>query len=237
MDEPIKKVGDWNVLTTIQVGHKEIALGENPNAEKDQRYLCCYVEQIAVWDTYPEALVSDDFAEIAKIFGERITQAADEILKENEHIKSQIGEDGEIKKDFCKPLSEKDNLEGQIIVIRSDVLRPEFRHASRQLMLCTGGNGAQPMARGRTCFCTYLYDGAKTSYYRSQVLGVIRPDALPEWAKAGFEKAMAEWKGSKQSEKGKQSVQDRLKGGSSAKADTPKTPSTKATKKKDAHSI
>ena len=36
MDEPIKKVGDWNVLTTIQVGHKEIALGENPNAEKDQ---------------------------------------------------------------------------------------------------------------------------------------------------------------------------------------------------------
>lgn len=81
MDEPIKKVGDWNVLTTIRVGHKEIALGENPNAEKDQRYLCCYVEQIAVWDTYPEALVSDDFAEIAKIFGERITQAADEILK------------------------------------------------------------------------------------------------------------------------------------------------------------
>lgn len=231
MDEPIKKVGDWNVLTTIQVGHKEIALGENPNAEKDQRYLCCYVEQIAVWDTYPEALVSDDFAEIAKIFGERITQAADEILKENEHIKSQIGEDGEIKKDLCNPISENDNLEGQVIVIRGDVLRPEFRHASRQLMLCTGGNGAQPMARGRSCFCTYLYDGAKTSYYRSQVLGVIRPDALPEWAKAGFEKAMAEWKGSKQSEKGKPSVQDRLKGGSSAKADAPKA--STARKKED----
>ena len=225
MDEPIKKVGDWNVLTTIQVGHKEIALGENPNAEKDQRYMCCYIEQIAVWDTYHEALVSDDFAEIAKIFGERITQAADEILKENEHIKSQIGEDGEIKKDPCNPISENDNLEGQVIVIRGDVLRPEFRHASRQLMLCTGGNGAQPMARGRSCFCTYLYDGAKTSYYRSQVLGVIRPDALPEWAKAGLAKALAEWKGSEQPQKAKPSVKDRLKDAAGAKADAPKASS------------
>ena len=169
-------------------------------------------------------MVSDDFAEIAKIFGERITQAADEILKENEHIKSQIGEDGEIKKDLCKPVSEKDNLEGQIIVIRSDVLRPEFRHASRQLMLCTGGNGAQPMARGRSCFCTYLYDGAKTSYYRSQVLGVIRPDALPEWAKAGLEKAVAEWKRSEQPSKEKTSVKDRLKDAGGAKNDTSKAP-------------
>ena len=225
MDETIKRVGDYNVLNTIQIGHKEIAFGENPKAEKDQRYMCCYVEQLAVWDTFPEALVSDDFAEIAKIFGERITKAADEILKENEHIKSQIGEDGEIKKDICDPISEQDNLEGQIIVIRGDVLRPEFRHASRQLMLCTGGNGAQPMARGRTCFCTYLYDGAKTSYYRSQVLGVIRPDALPEWAKDGLEKAMAEWKGNEQPQKAKPSVKDRLKDAAGAKADAPKAPS------------
>lgn len=224
MDETIKRVGDYNVLNTIQIGHKEIAFGENPKAEKDQRYMCCYVEQIAVWDTFPEALVSDDFAEIAKIFGERITKAADEILKKNEHIKSQIGEDGEIKKDICDPISEQDNLEGQIIVIRGDVLRPEFRHASRQLMLCTGGNGAQPMARGRTCFCTYLYDGAKTSYYRSQVLGVIRPDALPEWAKDGLEKAMAEWKGNEQPQKAKPSVKDRLKDAAGAKADAPKAP-------------
>lgn len=233
MDEPIKKVGDYNVLNTIRVGHKEIALGENPNAEKDQRYMCCYVEQVAVWDTYPEALVSDDFAEIAKIFGERITQAAEEILKENEHIKSQIGDDGEITKDY-NPLSGIDNLEGQVIVIRGDVLRPEFRHASRQLMLCTGGNGARPMARGRTCFCTYLYDGRKTSFYRSDVLGVISPDALPEWANAGLEKAMAEWKGREQPEKAKPSVQERLKEAGDARSDALKVPSIK---KKEEHSL
>lgn len=225
MDEPIKKVGDWNVLTTIQVGHKEIALGENPNAEKDQRYLCCYVEQAAIWAVYQEGMVSDDFAEIAKLFGERVAQAADEIMKENERIKSQIGDDGEIKKDRCEPLSEQGDLEGKVIVIRGDVLRPEFRHASRQLLLCTGGNGARPMARGRTCFCSYLYDGRQTSFYRSDVLGVIRPDALPEWAKEGLEKAMATWKGNEQPEKAKPSVKDRLKEAGNAKAAAPAAPS------------
>ncbi len=225
MDESIKNVGDYNVLNTIRVGHKEIVLGENPKAEKGERFLCCYVEQAAIWNVYQDGMVSDDFAEIAKLFGERVTQAADEIMKENEHIKSQIGDDGEIKKDRCEPLSEQGDLEGKVIVIRGDVLRPEFRHASRQLLLCTGGNGAQPMARGRTCFCSYLYNGRQTSFYRSDVLGVIRPDALPEWAKAGLEKAMATWKGNEQPEKAKPSVKDRLKEAGSAKPDAPKASS------------
>ena len=81
------------------------------------------------------------------------------------------------------------------------------------------------MARGRSCFCTYLYDGRKTSFYRSDVLGVISPDALPQWAKAGLEKAMAEWKSSEQPEKAKRSVQERLKEAGGAKADTQKAPS------------
>lgn len=56
-------------------------------------------------------------------------------------------------------------------------------------MLCTGGFGSQPNARGRTCYCISLYDGKQTSYYRSDVLGVIETDRLPQWAKEGLVKA------------------------------------------------
>ena len=56
-------------------------------------------------------------------------------------------------------------------------------------MLCTGGFGSQANARGRTCYCISLYDGRQTSYYRSDVLGVIEPEKLPEWAQKGLEKA------------------------------------------------
>ena len=58
-----------------------------------------------------------------------------------------------------------------------------------KLMLCTGGFGAQANARGRTCYCISLFDGRQTSYYRSDVLGVIEPEKLPEWAKEGLAKA------------------------------------------------
>lgn len=69
------------------------------------------------------------------------------------------------------------------------ILRPEFRHANHQLMLCTGGFGAQANARGRTCCCISLYDGRKTSFYRTDFLGVMEEKKLPEWAQKGLEKA------------------------------------------------
>ena len=78
----------------------------------------------------------------------------------------------------------------KVIVIRGNVLRPEFRHASHQLMLCTGGFGAQKNARGRTCYCISLYSGKQTSFYRGDVLGVMDKRALPEWAKIGLQNAL-----------------------------------------------
>ena len=97
--------------------------------------------------------------------------------------------DDEITEKDCKPISADDAIEDKVIVIRGNVLRPEFRHASHQLMLCTGGFGAQKNARGRTCYCTSLYGGKQTSFYRGDVLGVIDKRTLPQWAKDGLQKA------------------------------------------------
>ena len=89
----------------------------------------------------------------------------------------------------CTPVTWEDAIENKVVVIKGNILRPEFRHANHQLMLCTGGFGAQANARGRTCYCISLFDGRQTSYYRSDVLGVIEPEKLPEWAKEGLAKA------------------------------------------------
>ena len=86
---------------------------------------------------------------------------------------SEIGMNDEITAKDCKPISHDDAIEDKVIVIRGNVLRPEFRHASHQLMLCTGGFGAQKNARGRTCYCISLYSGKQTSFYRGDVLGVM----------------------------------------------------------------
>jgi hypothetical protein len=177
MDEK-RMVGDYTVINSMYIGHREIILGENPKAASGERYVCCYAERVLFYEQYLEAQVSDDFAEIVKLYGERVTQAADEIMKETEKVASEIGMNDEITAKDCKPISHDDAIEDKVIVIRGNVLRPEFRHASHQLMLCTGGFGAQKNARGRTCYCIALYSGKQTSFYRSDVLGVMDTRSL-----------------------------------------------------------
>ena len=189
MDEK-RMVGDYTVINSMYIGHREIILGENPKAASGERYVCCYAERVLFYEQYLEAQVSDDFAEIVKLYGERVTQAADEIMKETEKVTSEIGMNDEITAKDCKPISSDDAIEDKVIVIRGNVLRPEFRHASHQLMLCTGGFGAQKNARGRTCYCISLYSGKQTSFYRGDVLGVMDKRALPEWAKIGLQNAL-----------------------------------------------
>ena len=189
MDEK-RMVGDYTVINSMYIGHREIILGENPKAASGERYVCCYAERVLFYEQYLEAQVSDDFAEIVKLYGERVTQAADEIMKETEKVTSEIGMNDEITAKDCKPISQDDAIEDKVIVIRGNVLRPEFRHASHQLMLCTGGFGAQKNARGRTCYCISLYSGKQTSFYRGDVPGVMDKRALPEWAKIGLQNAL-----------------------------------------------
>ena len=67
--------------------------------------------------------------------------------------------------------------------IKQEVLRPEYRRATSQLQLCTGGFGASPNSRGTACYCTELYSGKTSCFQRSDILGTIAPEKLPEWAK------------------------------------------------------
>ncbi len=184
-----RMIGDYVVLNSLKIGLKEIVIGENTNALLGERYLCCFAENQTVFEYYEDAVVSDNYSEIVKVFGERIRNSANEMLKEQELAEKTIGDDSELFMDKCDSIRPDDCIQNKVIVINGEVLRPEYRRASMQLMLCTGGFGSQPNARGRTCYCISLYDGKKTCFYRSDALGTIEPEKLPEWAKAGLERA------------------------------------------------
>ena len=186
--EETRKIGDYSVKYAMYIGHKDIALGENPNADKDERYMCCFVETNAIFERYSGVLVSDDFAEIAKVFGQRIADAAEEIIQENERACQEVGMNEELMADSCVPASYEDSIEDKVVVVKGSILRSEFRHANHQLMLCTGGFGAQASARGRTCCCISLYDGRKTSFYRTDFLGVMEEKRLPNGRRGAWRK-------------------------------------------------
>lgn len=144
--EETRKIGDYSVKYSMYIGHKDIALGENPNADKDERYMCCFVETNAIFERYSGVLVSDDFAEIAKVFGQRVADAAEEIIQENERACQEVGINEELMAESCAPVSYKDSIENKVVVIKGSILRPEFRHANHQLMLCRQMREAVPAA-------------------------------------------------------------------------------------------
>ena len=88
-----------------------------------------------------------------------------------------------ITADGCEVIGYQHDLRGKIVVIKPEVLRPEYRRATSQLYLCDGGFGAPPNSRGTACFCTQLYSGKSSYFERSDILGVIAPENLPKWAK------------------------------------------------------
>ena len=183
-----RMIADYSVISSMTIGGKEIAIAENMMASENEKYLCCYVESNEIYERYLEGMVSDDYEEIVKIYGDRLSAAAEAVSKEKAIAREKVGVDDEITGKECMSISQEDSLDGKVIVIKGDILYPEYRRASHQLMLCTGGFGSYPNSRGRTCFCSSLYDGHSTSFYRSDVLGVMEEANLPQWAKDGLSK-------------------------------------------------
>lgn len=66
MDD-VKKIGDYSVKYSMYIGHKDIALGENPDADKDERYMCCFVESNAIFERYPSAMIPLYFSSRTKL--------------------------------------------------------------------------------------------------------------------------------------------------------------------------
>ncbi|MGI6696918.1 MAG: ParA family protein [Christensenellales bacterium] len=83
----------------------------------------------------------------------------------------------------CIPDHYSKDINGKIIAIDPKVLKPEFQRADRQLYYVTGGFGASANSRGSAVFCTNLHTGKSTRYERMDVMGEVKPERLPEWAK------------------------------------------------------
>ena len=178
--EEKRMAGNYEVTTAFEIGTKEIIIGENKTAAPDERFVVANYENNGIFERYVDALVGGDYAEIVKIFAERVKNEAEQVMDEKSKITVDMTP---ITKDGCQVLEADDRIKNKVVVIRADVFKPEYQIATKQLQLCTGGFGAEPNSRGSACFCTNLYSGKEARYERSDILGVIEKDDLPDWAK------------------------------------------------------
>ena len=175
-----RMAGNYEVTTEFEIGTKEIIIGEDKTAASDERFVVANYENNGIFERYVDALVGGDYAEIVKIFAERVKNEAEKVMDEKSKITVDMTP---ITKEGCQVLEADDSIKNKVVVIRADVFKPEYQISTKQLQLCTGGFGAEPNSRGSACFCTNLYSGKEARFERSDILGVIEKDYLPDWAK------------------------------------------------------
>lgn len=184
-----RMAGTYEIIHAFEIGKKEVIIGRDNNASPDERFVVANYENNGIFERYVDALVSKDFAEIAKIFAVRIKNEAERVIEEISKIKVDTTP---IYADGCTVIKAENSIKNKVVVIRTDVFKPEYQIATMQLQLCSGGFGCEPNSRGSACFCTNLYSGKESRFERSDVLGIIEKEKLPEWAKQRLDKVQKE---------------------------------------------
>ena len=100
-------------------------------------------------------------------------------------------------KDHCIPDKRSSSIVGKVVVINAEPKRYEYQHPAFQLVLADGGNGATG-GRGNAVFGTCLATGEKSRWERYDVLGEIKPECMPDWAKEALAKIKEHQKEKKQ---------------------------------------
>ena len=82
MNEDKRMAGDYEIIHAIKIGDREIVIGENQADENGQKYMTAIGEWNDLFERYGDVLVSDDYPEIVKYFGERVAAQAEKTREE-----------------------------------------------------------------------------------------------------------------------------------------------------------
>ena len=189
-----RMAGDYEVIHAFHIGDKEIVIGENIEADDDERYMCAFCEKNEIMERYSDVIASDDFCEVAKLYADRLSEQAEKTRQATFTPKFQGIDTTPLTETDCTPITADDYIKGKLIVIKQDSLRQEYRMATHQLNICTGGFGSHARSRGSACFCVDLYSGQHSRFEREDVLGIISEEQLPQWAKLGLDRYRDELK-------------------------------------------
>ena len=194
MSEEKRMLGNYEVVNSIYIGDKEVVFG----VDKSDKYpflvsYCDYHNPFGVpWAT--ESVGCDDYLEAMGIFIQRVQSQIEQTKSEL----SKFAFDNTVfTKDHCIPDKRSSSIVGKVVVINAEPKRYEYQHPAFQLVLADGGNGAIG-GRGNAVFGTCLATGEKSRWERYDVLGEIKPECMPDWAKEALAKIKEQQKEKKQ---------------------------------------
>lgn len=194
-----RMAGAYEIILAVPVGTTEIVLGHCPDNEQFP-YMVGHCTQNPLFTSYHCCTYGDSYLEVLKTFADETAKAvhsleqelaAEKKVSDNQHP---FNTKRCLKTDGCHLTIPSDEFFQKVIVIKPEVLKPEFQLPTRQLYVCTGGFGAYPKSRGSACFCTSLYSGKHTRFEREDILATMDVKAVPQWAQENLRKVLSEEK-------------------------------------------
>jgi len=198
-----RKVDSYEIIHAIQVGNREVVLGIDENNPAGLYYMCGFLytnpnfdsfvhvtgeEYFEILKMYPpvveQKIAGADYLEIFHIFLDRVKYQLSLVHSELNRIDVPFGE---IFPDQCMAIDRDTELSNRIVAVRTTSLPPEYRYDIYQLVLVTGGMAAAANPEpGTKLLCRSLYSGLAVLWDREDLLGEVRFESLPIWAREQY---------------------------------------------------
>lgn len=180
MDNEKRMVDTYEIKHAITMGDREVLFLEDEKNSFPYMVCNCSWDNPLSVEQYFNAVVSEDYLEMMTEFTSRATAQIEAVKAERAKISVPLEP---FTLEHCVTDDTGECIEDKVAVIRQACLRPEYRTADKQLVLVTGGFGAQGKARGRAVYTVNLYSGKESRWNRADILGIVKPECMPDWAK------------------------------------------------------
>lgn len=133
MNEEKRKIGEYTVLCSVNVGEKEVVLACNEQSTNGDKFLCGFAERNDLFELCSECMVSDDYIEIAHIFGSRVANEAELFKEQVEKLDIPITL---ITEADCIPDHYSKDINGKIIAIDPQSIKARISESRQTALLC-----------------------------------------------------------------------------------------------------
>lgn len=176
---------DYEILREDTVGGNHFYMA-GPGQDDKQEYIIGTIDKTLESigrEFYAVEKKSSDYIEVTKYFYKNLLKAVEKLREsEPKDIPFMV-----LSSSDCNSIHDYTTLAGKLVVLDADVLYPEFQNSMHQLYLAEGGFGCNPKGSGNAIFAENLYTGESCRIERYDVIGVIKQDKLPQWAKDKLE--------------------------------------------------
>ena len=175
----------YEVVSSMNIGGKRMILAVSNDREEQYPYLKCIYTENELFGTYESVIASDSYPEAIKLYADDIKAEAVQL-----ELNQRAMGDAALpcyKPDEVRHVYFTDNIIGKVVAVEEKYLSDGYKDRGHQLYYVVGGSGAYPNSRGQACFSYDLYNGKKERIERYEVMGYMREDELPEFAKKTLE--------------------------------------------------